>query len=302
MTGRPRKWRPLHVAIAWVLARDEQFCNEVEADKSSEERTFIAPSLLERTMRAVGCFLPEPQATVCVRRTWQGTVNHSTWAVHSSTCTVSLYERLVATPNYQGRFSELSRAYDETGWSDLDSAGRALYSDELLPLDIVSLDQYLLNQWFGSFESIIARIADEEIKARGTALDGDKRSNIDMPPNSVTSAMWLDVDGMVWEGPQVMWGNQQRRWLDISLNWEDVLKAFPPHEPPSAESQCLDWLKALMRKTPTKRPKPRRCFQSEAQKLFDGLTGVGFGKAWSDAIIATGAIAWKSGGRPSKKP
>lgn len=45
-----RKWRPLHVAIAWALTRDKQFCCEIAGDKNAEDYTFYASERLEQAM------------------------------------------------------------------------------------------------------------------------------------------------------------------------------------------------------------------------------------------------------------
>jgi hypothetical protein len=43
-----RKWRPLHVAIAWALTRDEQFCCEIAGDKMPETIHFMRASGLSK--------------------------------------------------------------------------------------------------------------------------------------------------------------------------------------------------------------------------------------------------------------
>ena len=233
-----RKWRPLHVAIAWIVARDEQFCSEIETDPSAKETTFVAPDRLEHAMLASGCFLPEPQALVCFRTIDEEITTHSTWAVKSTLCWVRELGRWEARPNYVDRFATLALEYEETAGYKTSITGRCGFNDELLGFGIVSLGQYLFDRWIDSFDLLVARIGDEEVNARGTALIGNERTPLAFPPEAVTDAMWLDLEGNICEGPQKLRHEQPRRWTDVTVNWAELQSAFPDYPSAEPESQC----------------------------------------------------------------
>ena len=56
MISHARKWRPLQVAIAWSLTRDDEFCNEIACYENAEKSTFCACNRLEQEMMKAGCF------------------------------------------------------------------------------------------------------------------------------------------------------------------------------------------------------------------------------------------------------
>lgn len=211
MTSRARAWQPLHIAIGWALTRDENFCAEIVQNPSSAQRTFCASLQLESAMIEAGCLklvneilqLDPPTRTVEIQT-----------------------HRLV--PGYAGRFRFLAEDYDQRGRRDYtDSIAQVPHHPES-ERQRVSLLDYLIGRWHETFREIADHIADGHLRARGVAIDGERRSpNGDLPAASVNNAMCMDVKGIVWEGPQAIWGEQPRRWVEVEVNWADLLECFP---------------------------------------------------------------------------
>jgi hypothetical protein len=289
-----RKWRPLHVAIAWALTRDQEFCAEIAEDQWAGQLTFCASERLEQAMMEAGCF----------------EIREKTIQVDQPSNTVT-FERHRLRLGYAGRFKVLAEDYENGGRHTFTSTIKNLPHSPGAFDGIVSLGDFLLGKWHDSFscptdfrtiESCIKdRIADGDIQARGVALDGNRRLPGDVfPAASVTKSTWMDVDGKVWEGPKVQYGEQPRRWTEITLKWDELLHCFEPIAPPDAESQCREWLIAKMQKSPNKRPRNRDDFLADALERFSGLKPEHFKRAWPGAIAASGAQAWSHGGRPRK--
>jgi hypothetical protein len=72
--------------------------------------------------------------------------------------------------------------------------------------------------------------------------------------------------------------------------------------PESPEAQCASWLIAEIEKSPDRRPNPRKNFETEARKKFEGLSVPGFDRAWKAAIKDTKNLVWNRGGAPKKNP
>jgi hypothetical protein len=214
--SRSRKWRPLHVSIAWSLTRDEQFCTDIAENASAAQRIFCASLQLEHEMIEAGCF----------------NVVNEIMRLDPPTRTVEIQtHRLV--PGYTGRFRALAEDYELRGRRDYtDSIAQIPHAPDSA-CNRVSLGDYLLGRWVESFREIMAHVSDEAISARGVAVDGNVRKPAgEMPAACVTDAMWIDLDGVVWEGPQPVDGSADhpRRWVDVTLMWEQCLVAFPAME------------------------------------------------------------------------
>ena len=214
--SRPRKWRPLHVSIAWALTRDEQFCADIAENDSAAQRIFCASAQLEHEMIEAGCFK----------------VVNEIMQLDPPTRTVEIQtHRLV--PGYAGRFRALAKDYELRGRRDYtDSIAQLPHAPES-ERNRVPLGDFLLGRWVESFREIMTHVSDGSINARGVAVDGNVRKPAgEMPAACVTKAMWIDVDGVVWEGPQPVDGSTDhpRRWADVTLMWEQCLMAFPVME------------------------------------------------------------------------
>ncbi len=284
MMLQSRKWLPLHVAIAWALTRDLEFCDEIGDDRNAEQRTFCASDLLEQAMMQAGCF-------VAVEETIPLDPPSRTFVM----------SRHRLTSGYSGRFKALAEEYDGEGRKSFTSTIKDLLHNTEAAFGIVSVSTFLSGHWHDAFRIIADRIADGEVRARGVAVDGERRlPSADMPAASVTTAMWMDLNGMVWEGPEAKWGEQPRRWIGMTIERDGLRKHFPPHEAPDPESRCQQWLADQMKKSPGQRTKRRSEFKCEALATFEGLRVGQFDRAWVAAIGITGSDAWSAAGRPRK--
>lgn len=220
MSMQARKWRPLQVAIAWVVTRDEQFCDAIANDGSALQRTFCGSALLEHEMMEAGCF----------------NVSDGILKFEPPAPNLAILRHSIK-PNYRGRFRVLAERYG-------DGRQHAINSGPDLPnspvADGVSVGDFLLGRWHDAFRLIADRIADGEIAARGVAIDGERRQPAgDLPAASVNLGMWMDLDGLVWEGPQVLYAEQPRRWGDVAINWNDLVRCFEPH--PAIDCSLVEW-------------------------------------------------------------
>jgi hypothetical protein len=88
----------------------------------------------------------------------------------------------------------------------------------------------------------------------------------------------------------------------VRLRRDDLL-AIWPREGGVAKSErdCRRWLVDLMRESPDERPKPKRQFQTEAQRKFRKLSVRQFLRAWDAAVEETAATEWSKAGRPKTK-
>lgn len=212
---RSKLWRPLHVAIAWTLTCDEQFCANIAANDSAAQRIFCASAQLEHEMIEAGCFK----------------VVNEIMQLDPPTRTVEIQtHRLV--PGYTGRFRRLAEDYELRGRRDYtDSIAQLPHAPESA-CNRVSLGDYLLGRWVEMFPEIMAHVSDGAISARGVAVDGNVRMPAgEMPAACVTDAMWIDLHGTVWEGPQpaTSFDEKPRQWIEISVNWDETLVCFPAH-------------------------------------------------------------------------
>ena len=202
-----RRWRPLHVAIAWVVTRDEEFCREIADDRFAEQYTVFGIARLEQAMMQAGCFN-------------------------------TIKETMSLKPGYVGRFHSLAEDYENGGKSTFTLAIKAVPNASEAASGIICLSDFLSGRWGEAFRSIADRIADGDIRARGVAIDGEERlPSGDMPPASVTNAMSMDHKYTVWEGPQAIGGKQSRRWIGITLEWKGVLKCFPKPRAPTEKKK-----------------------------------------------------------------
>lgn len=215
MMAHSQNWRPLHVALAWMLSRDEAFCTAIAADADARERTFCAAARLEQAMISAGCFLPTPQAVACVR--------------NSEGVTAEI-GRYVANPDYLGRFSALALEYESDGWRHFTPTLRALPHDWVSECGVVTLSDYLFGRLHDAFSVLVGRIADGHILARGVAVVSSKREPpAEMPAASASPEMWLDFEtGNVWEGPKSDREPQPRHWRNVTISWTDLLAHFEP--------------------------------------------------------------------------
>jgi hypothetical protein len=91
-------------------------------------------------------------------------------------------------------------------------------------------------------------------------------------------------------------------WTHLQVPKDAILKHWPRPEPKSKPGlNCRRWLVEEMRKTPTKRPRPKEAFCDEAKNRFPQLGGRQFNRAWDDAIVESGALAWKKPGPTPKR-
>ena len=93
--AKPRKWRPLHEAIAWVLTRRRAILPRARCGHGVEQRTYFAYGRLEQEMMEAGCF-------DAVKQTMQ--------FEPSSPAIVILRHKL--RPGYSGRFKDLAEEYE----------------------------------------------------------------------------------------------------------------------------------------------------------------------------------------------
>ena len=126
---------------------------------------------------------------------------------------------------------------------------------------------------------------------------------------------WEDSDGTThtnilpagcrsWWNAEIAWSDSAARWLRLpalDYIYAHCIRVRPARKPPTtvaAETRCLEWLKPKMRASPTKRPKSKREFCTEAKSLF-GVSHRAFNRAWASGIKSTGA-AWNRPGAPKK--
>lgn len=298
MTPHTKVWRPLHEAIAWALTQDEDFCVEIADDNKAQTSPFWASHLLEQAMMHSGCFdaleeaipLDPPSRTIVVLR-------------HR------------VKPGYVGRFKSLAEVYESGGKTTFTATIKDLPHAPEAAAGIVSVGDFLLGRWHDAFRSIVGRIADGDILARGVAIDGDRRlPSGDLPAASVTTAMMMDLDGTVWEGPPAFRGEQPRRWIGITINWNDLLKCFEPvpsAEPSrltvAAETLCREWLIKQMEASPNQTDTAKTEWYRQACEKFSGLgtpenatPSRSFVRAWTAAIGVTDA-KWDLSGRKKSK-
>jgi hypothetical protein len=86
-------------------------------------------------------------------------------------------------------------------------------------------------------------------------------------------------------------------WSHLAIRKSQILQHWP--RPPSQakpEHACRQWLTALMRLTPTRRPKTKGEFWIEAQTKFHGLKDRQFKRCWSEALAESQATGWSRPG------
>jgi hypothetical protein len=129
------------------------------------------------------------------------------------------------------------------------------------------------------------------------------------PPNSAASSPILDP--AFWDLGEVDWAASaikgQFNWPGISGIRVDagaiallLAKSAKPRSSANRETDCRKWLEAEMRASLTIRLRKKQEYQAEAEQRFTGLCRNEFKRAWTDAISATGATAWRGAGRPRK--
>ena len=288
----------MQVAIAWSLTRDDEFCNEIACYENAEKNTFCACNRLEQEMMKAGCF---------------EAVNETIPLDPPSRTIVMIRQKL--NSSYVGRFGTLAEDYVSGGNVTYTSTIKALPHSVESAAGIVSVLDFLLGRWHDAFRSIADRIADGDVRARGVAIDGEKRlPNGDMPAASASNAMWMDLEGVVWEGPQPAWGDKPRRWIDITVKWDDLMKCFEPipmatpsGQSAAAETRCRDWLTIEMKASLDQTTTAKKEWYQVACGKFPGLGNAenetpsrSFDRAWNASISATGA-KWNSSGRKKSK-
>ena len=71
----------------------------------------------------------------------------------------------------------------------------------------------------------------------------------------------------------------------------------------TSRDACRSWLSDLMLESPTAKPRSKGEYWQEAQKKWpEKLSERAFDRVWDDAVAATGAAKWSTGGRPRKPP
>jgi hypothetical protein len=220
-------------------------------------------------------------------------------------------------PGYAGPFRSLAEDYEKGGKTTFTAAIKAVPHASEAAAGIICLSDFLSGRWqHDAFRSIADGIADGDIRARGVAIDGERRlPNDDMRAASVTNAMWMDADYTVWEGPKAMWGEQPRRWIEITVSWDDLLKCFEPtptHAPTqgtvAAETRCREWLIREMLHSPKQTDTSKIEWYRTACEKFAGLgekesltPSRSFVRAWTAAVNCTGAKWGLSGRKKSKR-
>jgi hypothetical protein len=93
------------------------------------------------------------------------------------------------------------------------------------------------------------------------------------------------------------------RLLGVTVPAAKVRRLWPVVRPNvAAEKQSQQYLVTEMQLSPNRRPKPKADFLADCKARFPGLGERGFERAWADAIRRTGAVGWRSAGRPRKSP
>lgn len=271
---QPRNFRDLHVAVAWVVTLDEGICREVEYCGRKADEQFA--EIVEKAMSNSECF--------------EHIDNDHMAAVDTP--------RPVPVPGashklrhgYTGRFLALAKEYEIRRQMGQESP-------------YVNLRDFLLHRWRLAFQQILDCMADGKLGARGVEFDGlDRIGAREIPSASVTDSMFMDLSGAVWEAPPRTTGRQPKRWHRVKVSWPELLTCFKPVTGREIESECHRWLEQEMRKSPDRRPFPRRIYLERAQEEFRGIRPASFANAWKFAIKTTGATAWSDPGRPKKPP
>ena len=96
--------------------------------------------------------------------------------------------------------------------------------------------------------------------------------------------------------------DNEQPYTKLRLKRQDVLDIWPREGGVAkSEHDCRRWLVAIMRESPDERPKPKRQFQTEAQRKFRNLSERQFLRAWDTAVEEAPATNWSKRGRPKTK-
>jgi hypothetical protein len=129
------------------------------------------------------------------------------------------------------------------------------------------------------------------------------------PPNNINDSPIFDP--AYWDVGEVNWAASaikgQYNWPGLNGILVDaraierlVAENAKPTSKISRETECRKWLEQQMRASPVLRHGEKQDYRDEANERFAGLGGNEFNRAWSAAITATGATAWRRAGRPKK--
>jgi hypothetical protein len=135
--------------------------------------------------------------------------------------------------------------------------------------------------------------------------------------DSQLNAEALDETGKPVDVPSREWGYLKRfeegnrevlkygpldsrpRFTQVNLKSRDLMRLWPSTPATmKAEHNCARWLAQQMAQSPTKRPKSRAAFWTDAKRQFRGLAKRQFDRAWDKAVAETGAENWSKAGRP----
>jgi hypothetical protein len=114
--------------------------------------------------------------------------------------------------------------------------------------------------------------------------------------------MFLPASGTLVALAQRM-GSPRIRLLSATVPAAKVRRLWPAARPNvAAEKQSQQYLVTEMQRSPDRSPMPKRDFLTACRDRFPGLSERGFKQAWADAIRRTGAVRWRSAGRPRRSP
>jgi hypothetical protein len=144
---------------------------------------------------------------------------------------------------------------------------------------------------------------------------------------SKTDAIWKDIPASWWSvfrldalfewchtsprRPEVhLTKDNESWWVFLSREKLNDLLNSPRFGPAQeravsvvrAEGECQRWFETMMRESPHLRPRPQAQLVKEARQQIEGLSERAAIRAWSKAIVATGASAWAAPGAPKKSP
>jgi len=91
-------------------------------------------------------------------------------------------------------------------------------------------------------------------------------------------------------------------YTDVKLRREQLMAEWPaPAATVKAQQDCYRWLLDQMRRSLTRRPKPKGAFWRDAQQKFKPIARRQFIRAWDNAIKDSGAASWSKPGRLANK-
>jgi hypothetical protein len=121
-------------------------------------------------------------------------------------------------------------------------------------------------------------------------------------PIAISAAAWRQAHVVSWKYSTIGMPGEPSLFFNVRIS-------LPPETAADrqciaradAETACREWLIEQMNDSPKLRPKPKEQYLREALSAFEGLSIRSFGRAWNDAISATGSH-WNRAGAPKKSP